>query len=80
MWYAITCAVVSAYASHEASRGYALCRTPKKQQLDWERDQIRRKHERDAEDRKVRRQGMYGTMLLIAFALSVGYLVSGLFA
>lgn len=79
MWAFAAAAAVAAYASHEASRGYASLQVPQKQQLDWERDQIRRKYERDAEDRKIRRQGMYGTMLLIAFALSVGYLVSGFF-
>ena len=79
MWFAMACAVTAAYTSHAASLGYTSRPAPAKPQLDWEREQIRRKHERDAEERKIRRQGMYGAALLLAFALSVGYLVSGFF-
>jgi hypothetical protein len=79
MWFAMAAAVAASYVSYASAHASASDPNPAKQQLDWERDQLRRQAARDAEARKIRRQGMYGTALLIAFALSAGYLVANTF-
>ena len=74
MWFAIACSTVAAYASY-ASAQSNISPFFMDNRSHWEREQIRRKREREAEDRKIRRQALYGCALLIALAISGAYLV-----